>query len=64
MDGKIEQLLKLGEVAKLLGVQKRTVYRLIASDALPQPVKVGRSSRMPGSDVSAYLERIKRERNR
>jgi len=62
MVGKIERMLKLDEVAQALGICKRGVYRLIKQRALPQPVKVGSSARMPESDVAAYLERIKRER--
>ncbi|NRB76070.1 MAG: helix-turn-helix domain-containing protein [Verrucomicrobiales bacterium] len=54
------RLLKLEEVAAMLGISLRTVNRLIAEKILPQPVTVGRrSSRMPTEDVERYLEQLK-----
>lgn len=62
--GRIDRLLRLVRVAELLGVCRRTVERRIAEGLLPQPVKVGRASCLPESEVHAYIERIKRERGR
>lgn len=57
-----ERLLTLGKVADTLGVNKRTVYRLIAKGDLPQPLKVGHSVRLSVSDVTEYFERLKLQR--
>jgi excisionase family DNA binding protein len=58
-----EVFLPLSRVAEALGVTKRTVYRLIAGQELPQPVKVGAKSLMPKSDLRAYMARKMRERH-
>lgn len=57
-----ERLIALGKVAEILGVNKRTVYRLIAKRELPQPLKVGHSVRLSVSDVTEYFERLKLQR--
>ena len=57
-----DRLLKIKEVAVLLGICVRGVWRLIAVGVLPQPVHVGASARLPESEVMAYIERLKRER--
>ena len=49
-------------MARVLDVSKRTVYRMIAGAELPQPVKVRSGSRIPESEVRAYIERLKRGR--
>jgi predicted DNA-binding transcriptional regulator AlpA len=57
-----ERLLKLQDVAARLSICVRGVYRLITSGELPQPVKVMGASRMPESEVNAYLNKILGER--
>ena len=57
-----ERLIGLAKVAEILGVNKRTVYRLIAKRELPQPLKVGHSVRLSVSDVTEYFERLKLQR--
>ena len=57
-----ERLIGLDKVAETLGVNKRTVYRLIAKRELPQPLKVGHSVRLSVSDVSEYFARLKLQR--
>ncbi|QNN23794.1 excisionase family DNA-binding protein [Planctomycetales bacterium ZRK34] len=64
MNRPTERLMRLSQVAEMLGVCRRTVERMIASGVLPQPVKVGRSSCLPDSEVQEYIERIKLERCR
>ncbi len=56
LDG--ERLLSIQEVARVLGVSVRTVYRLIAEQALPAPVHVRALARMPASDVRTYLDGV------
>ena len=59
----IDQLLGLDKVAILLDVSKREVQRLIASHQLPQPLKIGRLSKLPALEVYAFIERLKQSRN-
>jgi len=58
-----ERLLKLDEVGRMLSVCRRSVERLVARGDLPRPVKIGRVSRLPASEVAAYIERVKQERD-
>ncbi len=58
-----ERLLTIREVASRLGASTRHVYRLIASGELPRPVKVGKASRIPESELNDYIKRIKGSRN-
>ena len=58
-DKELEQPLSLKQVADLLGMSVRAVYRLIDEGELPRPLKVGRSSRIPASEYRAYIEKLK-----
>ena len=49
------------EVADLLGVTYRLIYRLVRSGELPA-VRVGRVYRITGTDLDAYLEKSKTSR--
>ena len=53
-----ERLLRMKKVAELLGISKRGVSRLIARGDMPQPVNVIASTRMPESEVEAYVDRL------
>jgi excisionase family DNA binding protein len=55
----LEKLVGLDNVAERLDISEREVYRLIAAGELPKPVKIGRLSKLPVSDVVAYIERLK-----
>lgn len=59
---RVERLLTLKEVAEILRLSVRTVWRLIDKKDLPQPVRVGRSVRLFLSDVLTYLERLRERR--
>ena len=50
------------DAAARLAVSTRTLYRLVALGELAAPVKVGRASRIPASDLDRYIERLKRKR--
>jgi len=49
-----EPLLRVGEVAKLLGVHPSTLLRLATSGRLPG-VKIGKLWRFRGSDLDAWV---------
>jgi len=51
-----DRLLRVGEVARLLTVSPRTVWRLTADGELAYPLEIGGSRRWRESDVLAFLE--------
>jgi predicted DNA-binding transcriptional regulator AlpA len=58
-----DQLISLKEVGRMLGgVSEKSVRRLIASGALPQPLKVLSIPTEAKSDVLAYIETLKAKR--
>lgn len=59
----LERLVTIRETAQTLGISVRALYRLIASGALPAPLKLGRASRMSMTEIHAYIERLKTERD-
>jgi excisionase family DNA binding protein len=59
----LKQLLGLDKVASLLDMSKREVQRLVAAHELPQPIKIGRLSKLTAGDVDAYIEKLKQQRN-
>lgn len=58
-----ERLVTIREAAQTLGISIRALYRLIASGELPAPLKVGRASRIAMTELHAYIERLKAERD-
>lgn len=54
----VEQLLSVDDVARVLSVSRRSVYRLVARGEISGPVQVGKCSRFPASEVQAYVERL------
>jgi excisionase family DNA binding protein len=51
-----EQFIAVKEVAELLGVGVTTVWRLSANGKLPQPHKIGRSSRWRRDQLLGYVK--------
>jgi predicted DNA-binding transcriptional regulator AlpA len=58
----LKQLLGLDKVAIMLDISLREVQRRIAARDLPQPVKIGRLSKLPLEEVLSYIERLKNRR--
>ncbi|QYY35267.1 helix-turn-helix domain-containing protein [Ruficoccus sp. ZRK36] len=54
--------ISIEQVAKVLGISRRSVYRLIADGKLPKPLKDRGHARLLRSDVDQYLESIRRGR--
>lgn len=50
-------------VRGLVGLHPATIYAEIKAGRFPKPVKLGRSSRWPESEISAWIEARKRERD-
>lgn len=49
--------LRVGEVARLLGISVRSVWKLSAASELPRPIRLGRSARWLRDEIVAHLER-------
>jgi predicted DNA-binding transcriptional regulator AlpA len=58
------RLITLQQVAERLSICARGVLRAVARGELARPVKVGRASRWIVSDVEAYINRLKCQRDR
>ncbi len=52
----MDKLLRVREVAELLGVAVRSVWRLAASGDIPPAVKLGGSCRWRASDLARFIE--------
>ena len=49
-------LLKAEEVARMLAISTRTLWRLVSTEGFPQPVKFGGSTRWRAAEVTAWVE--------
>jgi predicted DNA-binding transcriptional regulator AlpA len=57
------RLINVRELSRVLSRSVRQIWRDVAEGKFPKPVKQGRSSCWFLSDVTAYLERLKRQRD-
>ena len=55
-----DPLLSLPEVLSIVGVAPSTWWAGIASGKFPPPVKCGRRSFWPQSEITAFIENLKR----
>lgn len=53
-----DRLLTVGEVARLLSVSTRQVWKLRASKRLPPGVKLSRSARWRASDIARFIAEL------
>lgn len=51
------QLITAEELAKLMQVSERTLWRLLSGGKLPQPVRIGRNTRWRLAEVTEWIER-------
>jgi len=59
----MDRLLTLRDVEHFTGFRKSSLYSLIADKRFPPPIKIGRSSRWPSSEISDWIhETIQRGR--
>ena len=59
---RMDKLITIKEAAARLASSTRDVYRKIARGDLPKPIKDGRSSKFFESDISDYIENLKKQR--
>ena len=50
------EMLSVRDVAALLKLSTRQVYKLVACGRMPQPLKVGRSTRWRSADIAAWID--------
>lgn len=49
-------LLKVEQVAKMLGLSERSVWRLTSTGEIPAPIKLGRSRRWSRKTIEDFVE--------
>jgi len=52
----MERLLTLRDVEHFTGFRKSSLYSLIADKRFPPPIKIGRSSRWPSSEINDWVQ--------
>ncbi|MFC3086348.1 helix-turn-helix transcriptional regulator [Tabrizicola soli] len=57
-----DRLLRLPVVQDLTGLGRASIYKAIVERAFPKPVKLGRASAWPESEVRRWIEARKAER--
>lgn len=48
-------LLKVNEVAMLLNISERSVWRLVSTEEIPRPIKLGRSRRWSREAIEQFV---------
>ncbi len=48
-------VMTVDEVSKCLGISTRTIYRLIEEKKLPNPIKLGNSTRWRRADIELFV---------
>ena len=56
MNLETKTLLSADEVAAMLNISERTLWRLLSAGKVPEPVRFGRSTRWRLSDVREWIE--------
>lgn len=57
-----DRLLRVKEAADTLAISVRALYRLVANGQMPAPLKIGKSTRFPVSDIEHYIDALKNGR--
>lgn len=50
-------LISADELAKLMQVSERTLWRLLSAGKVPQPVRIGRNTRWRYAEVREWIEK-------
>ena len=53
--GKLPELLTIRELAKVLKLSPRSIWRLVKNHQLPAPVRIGGSIRWRADDISLWI---------
>jgi excisionase family DNA binding protein len=57
MNTETTMLLTADEVAAMLGVSERTLWRLLSAGKVPKPVRFGRNTRWRVDEVKEWIDR-------
>lgn len=57
-----DRLIRIPEVINMIALSRASIYRLIKEKKFPEPVRQGRTSAWLYSEVRAYLDSIKAQR--
>jgi predicted DNA-binding transcriptional regulator AlpA len=49
-------LIRLCDVARIVGLRKSQIYKLIAAGEFPSPVKIGRASRWSAAEIAGWVQ--------
>jgi len=60
----IDILIKLPEVCRQVGLGKSAIYELIAAEAFPAPIKLGRYSRWSQIEIQEWVGMQKTQRKK
>lgn len=55
-EARLPHMIDVREVASILRISTRSVWRLVATGDLPQPARFGRSARWRLTDIEACIE--------
>ncbi len=58
-----EKLLTLNDVVQIVGFKKSTIYKFIAENKFPRPVKFGKSSRWKESEIYDWINKLTHQKN-
>ncbi len=50
------QMIDVREVATILSISTRSVWRLVSRGELPQPIRLGRNVRWRSTDIDRWIE--------
>lgn len=50
-------LIGVEELARMIGVSERTLWRLVSSGRVPAPVRIGRSTRWRLAEIREWIDR-------
>jgi excisionase family DNA binding protein len=59
---KMDRVMRLAEIATVLGICVRSVRRMIDRGELPPCVRIGRAVGLMQSEIEAYLKRMREQR--
>ncbi|WP_337173579.1 helix-turn-helix domain-containing protein [Paludisphaera sp.] len=49
-------LISAAELASLLGISERTLWRLLSAGRLPQPLRLGRNTRWRSDEIRRWID--------
>lgn len=52
----ITLLINAEQVANILNISERTLWRLVSGGKVPQPVRIGRSARWRFQEINSWIE--------